>query len=127
MQFSREEDPQSGFNWNHAWFIAYGVVMIAVLSIGFLGNTMTVIILRKHEHASKSLTPLMINLAIASLIIIVLGYPLVISVVLRGSHVTKEDPTCRWSAFVNGTVGGLIFLLLFQEHFPITATNSSLF
>lgn len=108
MQFSREEDPPSGFNWNNAWFIAYGVVMIAVLSIGFLGNTMTVIILRKHEHASKSLTPLMINLAIASLIIIVLGYPLVISVVVRGSHVTKEDPTCRWSAFINGTVGGLI-------------------
>ncbi|XP_029184609.1 melanopsin-like isoform X1 [Acropora muricata] len=105
MQFSREEDPPSGFNWNNAWFIAYGVVMIAVLSIGFLGNTMTVIILRKHEHASKSLTPLMINLAIASLIIIVLGYPLVISVVVRGSHVTKEDPTCRWSAFINGTVG----------------------
>ncbi|KAK2574169.1 Melanopsin [Acropora cervicornis] len=105
MQFSREEDPPSGFNWNNAWFIAYGVVMIAVLSIGFLGNTMTVIILRKHEHASKSLTPLMINLAIASLIIIVLGYPLVISLVVRGSHVTKEDPTCRWSAFINGTVG----------------------
>lgn len=91
--------------------------MIAVLSIGFLGNTMTVIILRKHEHASKSLTPLMINLAIASLIIIVLGYPLVISLVVRGSHVTKEDPTCRWSAFFNGTVGGLIVSFAFPRAF----------
>ena len=84
--------------------------MFAILSIGFLGNALTVIILRRHEHASKSLTPLMINLSIGSLIIIVLGYPVVISLLLRGGQISKEDATCRWNAFINGIVGMFVVL-----------------
>ena len=87
--------------------------MIAILSIGFLGNALTVIILRRHEHASKSLTPLMLNLSIGSLIIIILGYPVIISLLLSGGQIRKENATCIWSAFVNGTVGkfGTYFIL----------------
>ena len=117
MASTTKEHSQTEFNWNDAWLLSYGVVMIAILSVGFVGNALTVIILRKHEHASKSLTPLMINLSIASLIIIVLGYPVVTSIVLRGGHVSKEDPTCRWSAFVNGTVGRSIALFVIPRPF----------
>ncbi|KAM7443612.1 hypothetical protein ABFA07_007689 [Porites harrisoni] len=93
------------FNWDNVWHLAYAVIMIAILSIGFLGNALTVIILRRHEHASKSLTPLMLNLSIGSLIIIILGYPVIISLLLSGGQIRKENATCIWSAFVNGTVG----------------------
>ena len=93
------------FNWDNVWHLAYAVIMIAILSIGFLGNALTVIILRRHEHASKSLTPLMLNLSIGSLIIIILGYPVIISLLLSGGEIRKENATCIWSAFVNGTVG----------------------
>lgn len=95
------------FDWHDAWYLAYGIVMFAILSIGFLGNALTVIILRRHEHVSKSLTPLMINMSIGSLIIIVLGYPVVITLLLSGGQISKEDTTCKWSAFINGTVGML--------------------
>ena len=84
--------------------------MFAILSVGFLGNALTVIILRRHEHASKSLTPLMINLSVGSLIIIVLGYPVVLSILLKGGHVRKEEATCTWSAFINGTVGMFLYV-----------------
>ena len=93
------------FNWDNVWHLAYAVIMIAILSIGFLGNALTVIILRRHEHAGKSLTPLMLNLSIGSLIIIILGYPVIISLLLSGGQIRKENATCIWSAFVNGTVG----------------------
>lgn len=107
MSTSTARDQESVFSWHDAWYLAYGIVMFAILSIGFLGNTLTVIILRRPEHASKSLTPLMINLSIGSLIIIVLGYPVVIGLLLSGGHVRKEDPSCRWNAFINGIVGTL--------------------
>ena len=93
------------FNWDNVWHLAYAVIMIAILSIGFLGNALTVIILRRHEHAGKSLTPMMLNLSIGSLIIIILGYPVIISLLLNGGQIRKENATCIWSAFVNGTVG----------------------
>ena len=69
--------------------------MFLILTIGFLGNALTVLILRKPEHVSKALTPLMINLSIGSLIIIVLGYPVVITLLLTGGQVGEDDPTCR--------------------------------
>ena len=106
------------FNWDNVWHLAYAVIMIAILSIGFLGNALTVIILRRHEHASKSLTPLMLNLSIGSLIIIILGYPVIISLLLSGGQIRKENATCIWSAFVNGTVGK------FGTYFIKTKCNS---
>ena len=69
--------------------------MFLILSIGFLGNALTVLILRKPEHVRKALTPLMINLSIGSLIIIVLGYPVVVTLLLTGGQVGTDDPTCR--------------------------------
>lgn len=110
MSTPTSQDLEAVFSWHNAWYLAYGTVMFAILSIGFLGNALTVIILRRHEHASKSLTPLMINLSIGSLIIIVLGYPVVISLLLRGGQISKEDATCRWNALINGIVGMFVVL-----------------
>ena len=60
----------------------------------------------------------MLNLSIGSLIIIVLGYPVIISLLLSGGEIRKENATCIWSAFVNGTVGK------FGTYFINTKCNS---
>lgn len=114
MSTPTEQDLETQFSWHNAWYLTYGIAMFAILSVGFLGNALTVIILRRHEHASKSLTPLMINLSVGSLIIIVLGYPVVLSILLKGGHVRKEEATCTWSAFINGTVG--MFFVRYCSH-----------
>lgn len=95
MASSKEQEPGTTFSWHDAWYLTYGIVMFAILSIGFLGNALTVIILRRPQHVRKALTPLMINLSIGSLIIIVLGYPVVITLLMTGGQVSKDDPSCR--------------------------------
>ena len=95
MSNSKEQEHGAIFSWHDAWYLTYGIVMFLILSIGFLGNALTVLILRKPEHVRKALTPLMINLSIGSLIIIVLGYPVVMTLLLTGGQVGEDDPTCR--------------------------------
>ena len=91
----KEQELGTTFSWHNAWYLTYGIVMFAILSIGFLGNALTVVILRRPQHARKALTPLMINLSIGSLIIIVLGYPVVLTTLLSQKQISKDDPTCR--------------------------------
>lgn len=95
MSSSKEQELGTIFSWHDAWYLTYGIVMFLILSIGFLGNALTILILRRPEHVRKVLTPLMINLSIGSLIIIVLGYPVVMTLLLTGGQVSKEDPSCR--------------------------------
>ena len=94
---------QEPYRLNKGGYIAYCTVMFFVLIIGFLGNVLTILVLKEREHRRKSLTPLMINLAVADLLIILFGYPLQIH-----SNITGKEHSnwhCNWRGFVNGTVG----------------------
>ena len=94
----------SPFKWQ-VTFLAYGIVMFLILTVGFLGNALTLIVLRHRKHRKKAVTPLMINLAIADIFIIVFGYPVIISVNLRGERLRQNSARCIWSGFSNGVTG----------------------
>ena len=64
----------SSFKWQSI-YLAYAIVMFLILLLGFFGNLFTIIVLRQREHRRKSITPLMMNIAIADLLIIIFGYP----------------------------------------------------
>ena len=92
------------FRWQSV-YMAYGVIMFFVLIIGFFGNVFTILVLRQREHRMKSITPLMVNLALADLFIIVFGYPAIIVSNLNGDLLFPESPLCVWSGFANGFSG----------------------
>ena len=78
--------------------------MTIILAVGFVGNVLTIMILRHREHRKKNITPLMINLAVADIIIIVFGYPVVVAANVS-SFGLEISSTCVWSGFINGSVG----------------------
>ncbi|XP_068744170.1 rhodopsin-like [Montipora capricornis] len=84
-------------------YYAYGVVMFFILTVGFIGNIMTLVVLYQHEHRRRTMTPLMLNLALADIFIIVFGYPVAMQANLRG--MLLESSHCSWGGFVNGAVG----------------------
>ena len=92
------------FKWQ-SFYLGYGIVMFVILLIGFLGNLLTILVLRQREHRRKSITPLMMNLAIADLLIVVFGYPVIISNNLNGDLMRAGSPFCIWSGFINSTTG----------------------
>ena len=102
----RDEQPTQ-LRFDDPGFIAYVVVMTIILFVGFVGNVLTIVVLRCREHKSKNITPLMVNLAIADIIIIVFGYPVVVAanVSSSGLDIRKNKSQCVWSGFVNGSVG----------------------
>lgn len=87
--------------------ISYGVVMGLILAVGLVGNVLTILVLRCPEHRRKNITPLMINLAVADIIIIVFGYPVVVSsnFASSGLNLRESRPLCIWSGFINGATG----------------------
>ena len=91
------------FIWHKDGYLAYVLVMFLILSVGFIGNVLTLLVLKQREHRRQSLTPLMINLALADIFIIVFGYPIAIQANLRGELLKSSH--CSWGGFVNGTVG----------------------
>lgn len=92
------------FKWQ-AVYLTYATVMFFVLTIGFLGNVVTLVVLRYREHRRKVITPLMINLAVADLVIIVLVYPIVAATNLLGLPLQEGSFRCMWSSFANGVAG----------------------
>lgn len=90
-------------SWHNPSYFAYSFVMFFILTVGFLGNTLTLLVLREREHRSRSITPLMMNLALADVFIIVFGYPIAIQANLRGQLL--ESSFCSWGGFINGAVG----------------------
>ena len=86
-------------------FIAYIVVMTIILVVGLIGNVLTIFVLRCREHRKKNITPLMINLAIADIIIIVFGYPVVVAANFSSSGLDIRSSRCVWSGSINGSVG----------------------
>ena len=87
-----------------AGYIAYGVVMFCILVLGFVGNTLTVLVLTKREHKWRGVTPLMINLAVADLLIIIFGYPTQVHANFTADGI-PDDSHCNIRGFINGIVG----------------------
>ena len=100
---STTQSSQGTFVREKGGYVAYGVVMFFILTVGFLGNVLTLLVLHKREHRKRSVTPLMINLAWADIFIIVFGFPVAIQANLQGELL--ESSHCSWGGFVNGTVG----------------------
>ena len=103
MQQDINQSGQGTLEWHGKGYLAYGIFMFLILSFGFLGNVLTLLVLKQREHRSRGVTPLMINVALADISIIVFGYPIAIQSTLRGELL--ERSTCVWVAFINGTVG----------------------
>lgn len=102
MQQATNESGQDTFVWQDG-YIAYGIVMFLILTFGFVGNVLTLVVLYQREHRVRSVTPLMINLALADIFIVAFGYPIAIHSNLRGRLLGSSR--CVWSGFVNGAVG----------------------
>lgn len=90
---------------NQAGMIAYVIVMTVIVLVGFVGNVLTILVLRRREHKNKVITPLMINLAVADIFIIVFGYPVVAASNFTDHNVFENHSLCIWSGFINGSVG----------------------
>ncbi|XP_031563598.1 rhodopsin, G0-coupled-like [Actinia tenebrosa] len=86
-------------------YLIYGLVMSFILFLGFFGNVLTIIVLRQKEHRKKMIVPFIINLAAADVFIVVFGYPIAVSSILSKDFITLERTRCKWSAFVNSSIG----------------------
>ena len=98
-------DQNSSRKPDQAGIVAYIVVMTVIVVVGLIGNVLTILVLRCREHKNKIVTPLMINLAFADIIIVVFGYPVVVASNFTDLNVLESQPLCIWSGFINGSVG----------------------
>jgi len=79
--------------------------MAIILAVGLVGNILTIIVFSQKQHRTKSIAPFIINLAIADLFIVLLGYPVVVIPNLAGERLVAGTPRCNWAAFINGSIG----------------------
>lgn len=84
---------------------AYIAVMFFILTAGFLGNVVTILVLYQPSLRNETLTPLMVNLAFADLFLTIFGYPTSITMLLAGRDIGNDETGCSWYGFANGTVG----------------------
>ena len=66
--------------------LGYAVVMFVIITFGLLCNIAMIIVLKQVEHRAKTVSHLIMNLALADIIICALGYPVVVQFSLTGSH-----------------------------------------
>ena len=101
--------------------ILFGTAMLLIIILGLAGNTITIVVLFQREHRRRAITPLMINLAAANVLICLLGYPqsFSLSIVGQERNVFAEVSNrhlCEWTAFINATCGfGAIISLSFMS------------
>ncbi|XP_031572514.1 melanopsin-like isoform X2 [Actinia tenebrosa] len=91
--------------WYDRNYYSYGTVMFFILTLGFLGNVLTIIVFLQREQRTKVIAPFVINLAVADLFIVLFGYPVAITANLSGMKLVSGESRCTWSAFVNGATG----------------------
>ena len=85
----------------------YGASMFIILSLGLIGNFLTVVVLLHPHHRGKSMTPLMMNLCVADLLVCLFGYTVAVNYNTADFANTGEAPAlCFWLAFIN-TITGL--------------------
>lgn len=95
----------SSFNLHEARYVAYLTVMFVILSFGFLGNVLTILVLCQPSLRKETLTPLMLNLAFAGLFLTLFGYTTSVSMLLAGTDFREDKAGCSWYGFANGMVG----------------------
>ncbi|XP_068679699.1 pinopsin-like [Montipora foliosa] len=84
----------------------YGASMFMILSIGLVGNALTVIVLLQPEHRTKSMSSLMINLCVADLVVCLLGYTVAVNYNTADFANTGKVPSlCIWLAIINCLTG----------------------
>lgn len=85
----------------------YGASMFIILTLGLVGNFLTVVVLFHPHHRQKSMTSLTINLCVADLLVCLFGYTVAVNYNTADFANTGEAPAlCFWLAFIN-TVTGL--------------------
>ncbi|XP_022780507.1 melanopsin-like [Stylophora pistillata] len=85
--------------------VAYITAMFFILTAGFLGNLLTILVLYQPSLRKETLTPLMCNLAFADLFLTIFGYPTSVTMLLAGRDIGRDEAGCNWYGFANGTVG----------------------
>ena len=91
--------------------------MLFVIVLGLAGNPITMVVLFQKEHRRRALTPLMINLAAANVLICFLGYPqsFSLSIVRQETNVFGKllnRHLCEWNAFISTTCGFVAIISL---------------
>ena len=83
--------------------ILFGISMLLISILGLAGNTVIMVVLVQKEHRRRALTPLMINLAAANVLICLLGYPQSFSLSIVGQETNmfgklSNRHLCEWVA-----------------------------
>ena len=114
--------------WTDSGFLAYGIVMVLILILGSTGNILTLVVVLHPDHRSKTITPFIVNLAVADLCIILFGYPVVINTIFTGGSLREGQAECVLSGFANGTVGissiACLTVMSLVMHQKIKATSA---
>ncbi|XP_048577141.1 melanopsin-like [Nematostella vectensis] len=105
----------------------YGSVMFLILTIGLVGNILTIVILLRKDYRSKLIVPYMLNMAVLDALLILFGYPVSINAILTGRRLKPEDRTCKFDAFMNGSIGISAIITLTYISFIMyrTITNTT--
>lgn len=103
MQQAINKTDLGSFVWRKDGYLTYGVSMAVILTVGFLGNVLTLLVLKEREQRRRGVAPLMINLALANIFIMTFGYPIVLQANIRGKQLKSSK--CVWVGFINGSVG----------------------
>lgn len=104
----------------------YTTAMFTILTIGLIGNLLTILVFVQKEHRSKLITPFLINLAVADIFIVMFGYPVAITANLSSQKLSIGTPRCTWSAFINGSVGIATIVILAEMSVMMCYTITSM-
>ena len=87
-------------------FYVYLATIFSILTLGLIGNFLTILVLCQPQHRQKSLTPFLLNLAAADLVVCLLGYTVSGSHQVMWSESPLQDTSrCSWIAFINAFTG----------------------
>ncbi|CAH3107798.1 unnamed protein product [Pocillopora meandrina] len=87
-------------------YLLYGATMFVILTLGLIGNFLTLIVLFHPQHRTKSMTPLMVNLCVADLLVCLFGYTVAVNYNTADFANTGSAPAlCYWLAFINAATG----------------------
>ena len=80
--------------------------MFVILTLGLIGNFLTLVVLFHPQHRTKSMTPLMVNLCVADLLVCLFGYTVAVNYNTADFANTGSAPAlCYWLAFINAATG----------------------
>ena len=98
------------FEPSNSALVMYLTTLSAIILLGITGNVVTIIVVTRPPHRLRSLTPFLVNLAVADILVCLLGYAIAagsqIMAFAQGQRLSLGDsPSCSWIAFVNAFAG----------------------